>query len=112
MRRGLPIVALLVSSVFALSGCGGGSVAIRSGFPAHGAPPPPPAGGAHAGLSVSGGNGLALALVLGLIIADGVYWATHRATNRLQQGSGDPAPTEAPRPLLQRIDRGWVDRGP
>ncbi|MPZ45039.1 MAG: hypothetical protein GEV05_16905 [Betaproteobacteria bacterium] len=108
MRRGLPIAALLVSTVFALSGCGGGSVAIRSGFPAHGAPPPPPAGGAHAGLSVSGGSGLALALVLGLIIADGVYCAT----NRLQQGSGDPAPTEAPRPLLQRIDRGWVDRGP
>jgi hypothetical protein len=105
MRRRLPLAALLVSAALALQGCGGGSVAIRSGFPA--APPPPP-GAAHAGLSVSGGNGLALALVLGLIIADGVHWAAHRL-----QAPGDPASTEAPtRPLLQRIDRGWVDRGP
>jgi hypothetical protein len=106
MGRRLPLAALLMSVALALQGCGGGSVAVRSGFPAVPAPPP---GGAHAGLSVSGGNGLALALVLGLIIADGVYWAA----NRLQQGPGDPASTEAPpRPLLQRIDRGWVDRGP
>ncbi len=91
-----------MSAALVLPGCGGGSVAIRSGFPA------PPPGAAHAGLSVSGGNGLALALVLGLIIADDVHWAAHRL-----QAPGDPASTEAPpRPLLQHIDRGWVDRGP
>jgi hypothetical protein len=103
MHRRLPLAVLLVSAAIALQGCGGASVAVRSGFP-----PAPPPGGAQAGLSVSGGNGLALALVLGLIIVDGVYWATHR----LQQPTGDPASTEAPRPLLRPIDRGWVDRGP
>jgi hypothetical protein len=101
------LAAALTSVVLALAGCGGGSVALRSGFPAQGAPPPS-LGGAHAGLSVSGGDGLAFALVLGLVVADSVYWLA----NRLHQGPDDAAPTAAPRGWLQPIDRGWVDRGP
>jgi hypothetical protein len=100
-------IAALLCATLVLAGCGG-EVAIRSGFPAPGVPPAPPATGAHAGLSVSGGGGLALALVLGLIIADGVHWAA----TRLQQEPGEPTAGERPRPLFQRIDRGWVDRGP
>jgi hypothetical protein len=106
MRRRPTLAALLLSAVLALPGCGGGSVALRSGFPPQGAAPP--VDGVHAGLSVSGGDGLALALVLGLIVADSVYWMA----SRMQQSPDNPAPAAAPRRLLQPIDRGWVDRGP
>lgn len=98
------IAALLASAVLALAGCGGGSVAVRSGLAA----PPPPSGGTYAGLSISGGGGFAAALVLGLIIVDGVYWTA----SQLQQDAADPVAPAAQRWLLQPIDRGWVDRGP
>jgi hypothetical protein len=109
MRRGAPhrtaLAAGLAAAVLVLQGCSGGSVAIRSGFPAPAAPPSPPVGGAQPGLTVKGGDGLALAIVLGLAIADGVHWLASRL-------SGDEAPAAPRRPLLQPIDRGWVDRGP
>jgi hypothetical protein len=60
-------------------------------------------------LHASGGSGLALLVLLGVLVADA-----------LQAGAGDDA-TPAPRnwvdsaplrPLWQPVDRGWVDRGP
>ena len=102
MDRRIGLAACL-AALLALTGCSGGSVAIRSGFP-----PPPSAGGAHAGLSVKGGNGLALAILLAVALADGMYWTARQ----LNGDNGDEREPQARRPLFQPIDRGWVDRGP
>lgn len=100
------MAAWLAAGVLALQGCSGGQVAIRSGFPAPpAAPAPAPLGATQPGLTVQGGSGLALALVLGLVLVDGVYWMANRL-------SGEGAAAGPSRPLLQPIDRGWVDRGP
>jgi hypothetical protein len=101
--------ALLVSAVLVLSGCSGGSVAINSGFPPP--PAPPAAAGGHAGLSVSGGGGLTLGIILALILADGISWASSRADDPAD-ATGTTRAGEPARRLFQPIDRGWVDRGP
>jgi hypothetical protein len=97
--------ALVLSAVLALSGCSGGSVALRSGFP------PPAAGAGQAGVSVSGSGGLTLGIMLALILADGLYWATSRPDDPGDATAGARA-AEPSRRLFQPIDRGWVDRGP
>jgi hypothetical protein len=97
---------LLFGAVVALSGCSGGSVALRSGFPP---PPAPPAAGATgAGVSVSGSGGLTLGILLALIVADGIHWVASRS----QEESRDSAAPQSRHPLWRPIDRGWVDRGP
>ena len=103
MQPPIRVAALLLAATLALSGCSGGSVAVHNGFPP---PPTPPT--ASAGVSFSGSSGLALGIVLGLILADGIYWVASRA----QQDPGAAVPAEARPPLWQPIDRGWVDRGP
>lgn len=110
MRRAVQhrsaLAAWLAAALLVLQGCSGGQVAIRSGFPAPpAAPAPAPVGATQPGLTVQGGSGLALALVLGLALVDGMYWMASRL-------SGGEVQAGQSRPLLQPIDRGWVDRGP
>lgn len=106
MRRPLRAAALLAAAALSLQGCGG-SLAVRSSFAG---PPasPPTAPGAQPGLHARGGGALAAVLVLGLVIADVIDWASQGA----QADADDGRPPEARRPLFRTIDRGWVDRGP
>lgn len=106
MRRSILLAALLTATVLTLQGCGG-SVALRSSFTGPSGPPPT-AGSPHPGLHAKGGGALAAALVLGLLIVDAIDWAAQR----LGQDSDESRAPEPRRPLFQRIDRGWVDRGP
>ncbi|MCC6534065.1 MAG: hypothetical protein IT531_16070 [Burkholderiales bacterium] len=101
-RRSASGMLLLCS--LALAGCGGGSVALRGGFPAAQSVPATP--GAQPGLTASGHGGLGLAILLGLIVADGVHWLG----NRLRHDGGEPSAQDEARPLWRPLDRGWVDR--
>lgn len=97
--RALLAIAVLT---LVLAGCGGGSVSVRSNFSGGvSAPPPsssPPAkvapGPSHvrSGLTVSGGRGLGLVIVFGLMIADGVQWANAK----LKQAFVTATPQAAP----------------
>ena len=109
MTRPHRLGALLLGVVLLLSGCTGGSVALRSGLPPPAAPPA--AGAGQAGLSVSGSGGLTLGIMLALILADGLYWASSRSDDAADATAGTRA-AEPARRLFQPIDRGWVDRGP
>jgi hypothetical protein len=90
-------------AILVLSGCSGGSVAVRSGFP-----PPPASAGGNISFQTSGGSGLALAVVLGAAIAAAVQETTQGRLHSSSRSWVD----EPSRPWWQPIDRGWVDRGP
>ena len=100
---------MVLAAALLLAGCGGGAVAVRIGFAAHvvesGAAP---AAGVQAGICISGGGGLALALLIAVAVAEGFGAASEQ---HVRSGEGQ-RPAEPARPLFQRIDRGWVDRGP
>lgn len=96
------LAGCLVMIVALGSGCGGGAVGVRSNFiggqsgaaPALSSTPSATgSGGAAPGLTASGGRGLGLVLVLGLVIADGVQWAAAR----LRQALGDADPPDGVR---------------
>jgi len=90
-------------AILVLSGCSGGSVAVRSGFP-----PPPAAAVGNASVQISGGSGLALAVVLGAAIAAAVQETTQGRLHAPSHSWVD----EPSRPWWRPVDRGWVDRGP
>ena len=96
-------VVCALCAILVLSGCSGGSVAVRSGVP-----PPPASAGGTISFQTSGGSGLALAVVLGAAIAAAVQETTQ---SRLHYPSGSWV-DESFRPWWRPIDRGWVDRGP
>lgn len=103
MAKGRPYAALAALCLaLALAGCSGGAVTVRSGFPPAASTP-----AVTGGVQVSGGGGLALAVVLGLAIADAVHWATESRAQGRQWVDAESA-----WPWWRPIDRGWVDRGP
>ncbi|RPI48394.1 MAG: hypothetical protein EHM59_01385 [Betaproteobacteria bacterium] len=111
------LTAILICAAFVLSGCGGGAVSVRSNFsgpPIGSAPPAPPAGattpkGFYA--AGSGDGNVLLAVIVAIMILDGVG----RATDRIRQALADPDPAgEAPpaKPVERKPSRGpgysWV----
>lgn len=108
--------AWALTASLALSGCGGGAVAVRSDFSGGASAPPivavsspapistaavatrAAASSGPSGLTVSGGSNLGLAIVLGLMIVDGVQWVGLK----LKEAFGDAAPL-SPEPDPGRI---------
>jgi len=100
-------VVWLLAACLALAGCGGGAVVVRSDFSGNQgaaavAPVPKPPAVAPApstpkvasssastpGLTVSGGRNLGLAIVLTLVVTDGVNWIG----NKLREAFGIATP--------------------
>ena len=112
----------LICAVLALSGCGGGAVSVRSNFtgPPIGAgppaaPAPPPSGGSvPQGFYAAGEGNIILAVIVGMMIIDGLSWATERFrqtfTDSDEQAQA-PATIPAERKTNRRPAYSWVFNG-
>lgn len=103
MRRIVVVVVLAL----ALGGCGG-STTIRAGSPGPTGTTTVPAGGTSSGGqggSVHVGRGLAVAIVLGAAIVDGIHWTAQRLRRAFggEPGRlGEPGATEScPQPCTK-----------
>jgi hypothetical protein len=98
MRSRVASVVLLLP--FVVAACGGGAVSVRSNFsgaslpqpntPSSASQPAPApklsagAGQTQPGLVASGGRALGIAVVLGLMVADGIHWANAKLKQALR----------------------------
>ncbi len=116
-RRGIAAVAMC--TVLALSGCSGGAVSVRSNFsgPPLGSAPPvvpaTPATNAPRGFYAAGDGDVMLAILVALMLFDGVSWASQRIRQAFGDSDAPPeaspaASTDEPVRRVPRTGASWV----
>ena len=115
MKRALAIG--LVCATLVLTGCGGSAVSVRSNFsgpPVGSTTPLPATPGPNApkGFFASGDGDVLLAVIVAMMVLDGLSWATDRIRQAFSGSSeAEPVPQNAPG-TVERVARppsySWV----
>jgi hypothetical protein len=110
------VALAILCAVLGLGGCGG-DVAVRSRFsgapigsPTPVAPSPSIPSGAK-GFYAAGDGSLVLAVIVGMMIVDGMSWASQRFGQALAAPGAQPQPAELPAEpaaAVHRPARSWV----
>jgi hypothetical protein len=109
--RCVAIAAMCV--VLALNGCGGGSVSVRSNFsgpPLGPAPRAAPPANAPTGLYAAGDGDVLLAIIVAMMLFDGVSWVSQRIRQALGEPEALPAAPAPPyrEPPRRGSGASWV----